>query len=213
MDKKSLKILRLICPGVIFFLYALPLLFRTNFIKSFIQLDDYTRYLCILLFVTAFGAIYYILGIRNIFWRQMVLDLHNNIRNTFFDFFKSETDIRNIIKSLSDVELMSIFYKLIDDESLKDKQNDVRLNGLILTTVLDTQLLLFLFVPSYLLFCFMEKKYYYIIFITILSIILFLLLNVFKSKLKKKHFEYQNEQLTAIRIIHLNNLKKLLGKC
>lgn len=213
MDKKSLKILRLICPGLLFLLYALPLLFRTGFIKSINQLDDYTRYLCILICIIALGAIYYILGVRNIFWRKIVMDLRNNIKNTFIDFFKSEIDIVHKIKSLSDLELMSVFYKLIDDDdSLKDKQNDVRLNGLILTTVIDAQLLLLFFMPIYLLFCILEKYYYFIVFVMILSAIIYLLLNLFKNKLKKKHFEYQNEQLIVIKMIHLDNLRKLLGK-
>jgi hypothetical protein len=211
MEKKTLKIWRLFLPGVIFLLYSFPVLFKTNLIESLRNsLGEYLFYSCILIIVIIFGGIYYIIGFRNIFWRKIVMSLHDNIRINFINYFQTNKAIINSIKNLNDSELMSIFYKLIDDdESLRDKQNDVRLNGLILTGVIDAQLISLLFLVIYVFFYLVKKSLCYFYFL-IASISLYLISELLKRKLIKKHLEYQNEQLIAIKTIHLEKLKNIL---
>jgi hypothetical protein len=214
MEKKTLKIWRLFLPGIIFLLYSFPVLFKsfkTNLIESLRNsLGEYLFYICILIIVIIFGVIYYIFGFRNIFWRKIVMSLHDNIRINFINYFQTNKAIINSIKNLNDSELMSIFYKLIDDdESLRDKQNDVRLNGLILTGVIDAQLISLLFFVIYGFLCLEKKSSCYFYFL-IASISLCLISELLKRKLIKKHFEYQNEQLIAIKTLHLEKLKNIL---
>ena len=93
---------------------------------------------------------------------------------------------------------MGIFYRVIDNDlSLSDKAYDVRLNGAILTTIIDAILIINFFTITYAItFLIMGRSLflYWTIFASLIQLVLWPL----KRRVQKKHIIYEDEQLGVI---------------
>ena len=141
MSITTLKFFRLLIPGIL--IVVLFLIFMTDnrhelieFTKVFsnFQLQD-TIFVAVFLSI---GAIYYILHIRNLLWNPYFKRVQNNIKNTLISPLGQEVneEQKNYLKDGN--KLMIVFYYFIDnDNSLAEKANRVRFNGLIWTSTID----------------------------------------------------------------------------
>lgn len=151
MTLNTLKNLRLVVPGLIFVGFLLPLFapaLRISWFKSQLASLQSIYYLCLGCIV---GGVYYILGVRSIFVRKSRETIDSNIKHTLLELCLNEPLVAQKRNHLSQGRaLMNIFYGFIDgDESLKAKASNVRFNGLLWTSVADSQAMSLLFLVVY----------------------------------------------------------------
>lgn len=212
MGIKQLKTFRIIVPGLLVLLLIV-----------FLQQDDFNIIENIkeiqfkdglyLIVVLIFGAIYYLLRFRSILWRFFNGRIQNNIRKKMISPFAKDYTEEEIDKINEKGKLMNAFYKIIDnDESLKEKSNNVRLNGLIWTSAMDMAIISALgAVVSWIMFFIQRHEYnstlaWYLIIIAIISVILVEIAT-------RRHISLSNEQLEMICQVHKDELKERLNEC
>ena len=154
--------------------------------------------------VLVLGTVYYAINIRDLLWRRFVKQCHKNIRARMVYPFRGHSE------QLTDQEMMRIFYNIIDNDcSLRDQQNDVRLNGAVLTTIIDTILILFFFTIVYFVALLITNLQVFILSIAI-SVSLQPLLWFLKRRVSNKHIRFENEQLGVIEQLHSDRVRALL---
>jgi len=144
------------------------------------------------------GGIYYGFDIRDLLWRWFVRKCHDNVWTKMIIPHRNHPSIQGVIGRLKKEQAMRIFYNIIDnDPSLSDQAQDVRLNGAILTTIIDVLLIsgffCFVYILSFLITR-MNQFRWSAILLAVLQPLLWLL----KSRVSKKHIKLENEQLGVI---------------
>jgi len=169
-------------------------------------------YPAVILAAGIIGVIYYGLDLRGLLWRSFVRTCHENIRAKMIKPYHSDPAIRELIDHLTDQEVMRIFYHIVDnDSSLSDQAHDVRLNGAILTTIIDSILILLFFGIAYVVTLRLTG-------LTIFQwcalgvVALQPLLWVLKGQVSKKHINLENEQLKVIEQLHSDRVRAQLYK-
>jgi hypothetical protein len=153
MSKETLKTLRVFVPGLIIFVFGIPLLQGNldfaNILKTLSLLEGVV-YVGI---VGILGAIYNLTNIRGRFLKKSLESIHNNIKTKLLEPFSNDQAISRSKNKLREGRyLIQVFYSLIDNhETLKEKAKNVHLNGLYWTTIADVRALSLIFFLVYFL--------------------------------------------------------------
>lgn len=210
MEKSTLKKIRLCAPGIISLVCVLPFLKLHDLKTVSDKIPEGTFLSLLALVVLVLGVIYYAINIRDLLWRKFVLKCHKNVRVKMIDPFRHDSALRAAVDCMTDQKVMRVFYNVIDnDRSLSDQQNDVRLNGAVLTTIIDAILILSLFSITYLI-AFLITHASLFLLCTIVALLLQPLLWFLKGRVSKKHIRYEDEQLEVIKQLHSSRVRSLI---
>lgn len=201
MNKETLKLWRIIIPGII--IYFLILLGLTNskeelfaFHKIFTTLEWNDAIYLVPVFI--FGTMYYLLGVRWYVWKLFNTQIQENIKDKILNISKSTLLSSQWFNLKKDRILMNIFYSFVDnDESLKQKSKVVMFNGLIWSSFIDLSILSCLAALLYSILSIFTSKSHYIILADLLFCLSFLSL-ICTSLLTRKHKTLSDEQLDII---------------
>lgn len=155
------------------------------------------------------GVLYYLANLRNVFFRKPIQQVVGNIYDRLLSPFEQHPEIASSIAGLRESSAIKhIFYRFIDSEpDLQEKANNVRMNGLVLSSLADVAILCLIFAPIYLtLYRIKSLVYYLILFIgtlIVFTLVRFLLLPL----ATKKHLKYSNEQIDSILANHYATLE------
>jgi hypothetical protein len=210
MGKSTLKKIRLYAPGIISLVCVLPFLKLRDLKTVSNKIPEGTFIPMLVLVVLVLGVIYYAIDIRDLLWRKFVLKCHKNVREKMVDPFRHDSALRAAVDCMTDQKVMRVFYNVIDnDPSLSDQQNDVRLNGAVLTTIIDAILILSLFSVTYLI-AFLITHVSLFLLSTIIALLLQPLFWFLKGRVSKKHIRYEDEQLEVIKQLHSGKVRSLI---
>lgn len=215
MSMTTLKFFRLLVPGILIVILLL-IVIQDNlhelieFTKAFsnLQLKD-------TIFVAVFigiGAIYYIINIRDLLWNPYHKRVQNNIKNTLISPFMQQFNKQQIDYLKDGRKLMNVFYHFIDtDNSLTQKANRVRFNGLIWTSTIDLTIIATigsLAFWSKLIFEISSYNLWMAIILLIIALISFGLIQL----TTKRHISLSNEQLEIICQLHKEKLQEKINE-
>lgn len=205
MSKEWLKRFRLIIPGIIIMLFILLGLTKTkdelmdiSLLFSRFNWSDlyYIFYIGVIIIL---GALYYALNIRWLVWKHYNKKVEDNIKDTILNECTLNISAKQWYNLKKENAVMIIFYDFIDNnESLKDRSNDVRFNGLIWTTCFDITILSCLAGFIYTILFFTTTRSHYI-YISLFSFWLCFIALAFSSLLTYRHLAKSNDQLEVIK--------------
>lgn len=137
MDRKTLKFLRLVMPGLIAMLLLLPVKDQLSlFYES--ELPFELGLLEVPLFAFVVGAIYYVLGLRG----QFNFQFHQKVKSNIKDRLWTAARTTSAPSEWDDKKARDIFYRLIDnDNTLTARSEIIYFNGLIWTSIADARAL------------------------------------------------------------------------
>lgn len=211
MERKTLKLLRLLIPGLILIFEFLPML---NFMKISYKIgEEWFAYSFLIIPSLIIGAIYHMYDIRftvtNISHRKIDLNITSSLIKIYNKVITQ--DQHNFLKSK---RLKHIFYNIVDsDPSLTAKSQLVYFNGLLWTSTADLFILSIFISFVYLisglwLFKSTEVWQYGVIFggVAALSFCLHILSII-------KHYKLSNDQIEYIETHYQDELKLKIDKC
>ena len=139
MERKTLKFLRLLVPGLTLILEFLPL-FQLNEIEINIG-GGWLSYSLLIIPALVIGTIYHMLDIRHFITNYSHRKIDLNITSALLKIYNKEVD-QDQLNMLKNRRLKHIFYNLVDnDNSLTAKGQLVYFNGLLWTSTADVFLL------------------------------------------------------------------------
>jgi len=214
MSIKTLKILRLFIPGLMILVVILTiqnadLLELSKALQSIdLSRNDFNFYIMPIIL----GAIYYALGFRNLFFKKPIYSIQKNIRERLVSEFDDDQDISIYSDRLrKNKKILQVFYNFIDsNRSLTEKSNNVRINGLFLSSFADACVISIFAILIYGIILFFFPIFYYV-FLLAISILTFITSYfLFMPRLTKLHISYSNEQIDFIIANLRDDLKKAL---
>ncbi len=212
MDKENAEKLRVVIPGILILLAALPLLQSDLAIAGlFDALKPYEGLAYDIFIVGIPGALYYIFGPRAIFLRGPMAQIQANIKQQLVRPFAADPQIAPFEQRLMQGErLMSVFYNLIDnDESLKARAKSLYLNGLFLTSAADLIVISAVSVVVYFIaYAFRGDTRFFVV--ALISIGVFFVAQLSLNRLTAKHINLSNNQLEYILHIQKSKLHEML---
>jgi hypothetical protein len=134
MSKDTLKIWRLLVPGILMFFAFYPLYqgFAPEIYTS-VKTDD----ALFVIAVVVLGVLYRIFNFRSFFFYQSLHGVHTNIKQRLLNPFRGDPALEQL-RSVPAAEFMDVFYQLVDrDPTLTEKAKDVYENGLLLSSFAD----------------------------------------------------------------------------
>lgn len=156
-----------------------------------------------------FGVLYYLANLRDVFFRKPIQRVVGNINDRLLSPFEQHPEIANSIAGLRESSAIKhIFYRFIDTEpDLQEKANNVRMNGLVLSSLADVAILCLIFAPIYLVIYIIKSLGYYLL-LSVDTFIVFAFVRFFLLPLAtKKHLKYSNEQIDSILANHYATLE------
>jgi hypothetical protein len=219
MTQETLKLFRLLVPGILIVLLFLPFLqmdFQGEPIWKYIPaaaplplLPDWIK---TSLVIAVTGALYYVIDVRGYFLAQSMSAIHDNIKNDLLQPFERCAPIAAATPSLRKGRiLLDIFYSFIDnDETLKARATNVRFNGLILSSAADLAAVSSIgFVAYFVTFLALWSRGF--LFLTVVCGVTYLITTtVLMPKVTKRHIALGDEQLAFIRSNYFEDLKTKL---
>lgn len=214
MSKETLKTFRLIIPGILIFIFAIPFLnpgIKFSEIIDSLSLLETSVYLGIVLFL---GVLYHMSNIRGYFLKDSLSQIHENIKNKLLAPFKKKQNIYKYQDKLRHGKvLLDCFYKLIDNnETLKEKAKNVHYNGLIWSSVADTSALSAVAVLLYFCVWIVSTTTAYLIWFLIFFVLHLLSSRILMPVITRKHIEVSNDQLEFIKLHLKDELQAELEK-
>lgn len=210
MNKTTLKTVRLLAPGAIALVCILPYV-KLRDLKT--VSDAFSGEVFVLLVILSsiiIGGIYYSLDVRGLLWKGFVHKCHENVRSKMIKPYSSDPAMNTAINRLTDKKVMRIFYYVVDnDPSLSDQAHDVRLNGAVLTTIIDAIFVLMLFAVVYIITYFLTCLVLFAL-LSGVAVLLQPLLWLLKKRVSKKHIELEDEQLEVINQLHSTIVREKL---
>ncbi|MDD5063679.1 MAG: hypothetical protein PHQ35_02820 [Phycisphaerae bacterium] len=216
MSIKTLRLLRLIIPGcmilvVILTVQSKDLLELSNKLQG---IDLSKKSFIFYIIPIILGAIYHPIGLRNIFFKKPIETIQRNIRHRLVSKFDNHPDISSYSNALKeDDNIIEIFYGFVDtNPSLKEKSNNVRFNGVFLSSFADACVISIFAFLLYLALCIFIFSYYYLT-LLVLSVIIFVFSYfLLLPKTTNKHLYYSNSQIDFITTNLHDELRLALGR-
>jgi hypothetical protein len=136
---ERLKFLRLLIPGVLFFLILPPLFQERIDLTSYLERFSSIKVVSDSMAAILFGALYEILDLRRFAWRRSLRNVNNNIKDRLLAACSEDSTISAAAGWLRKGRtLMNVFYRLVDkDATLREKAKRVYFNGLLWSSVVD----------------------------------------------------------------------------
>lgn len=201
MEKETLKIWRLLIPGIIILIFFIPWL--TNSKEELFKIDSVfksfkwtdTFYLGVIILLE---AIYYAVNARNLVWKPYHTKIQENIKDTLLTSCTIELTTKQWYGIKKGRALMNIFYSFVDNNpSLQEKAKGVRFNGLLWSTAIDlTTISCFGGVVYWILSLFTTKSH--LIYVSSFLFIAAIIALAFTKLLTYKHMDLSNQQLEMI---------------
>lgn len=215
MSMNTLKYLRLFVPGILVFI-----IFILAIQESFDELVELTKTFSNLqlkggIYIAIFivlGAIYYIFNIRDLLWNPYHKRVQNNIKDTLIYPFRQELNEQQKDDLKEGRKLMNVFYYFIDnDNSLAQKANRVRFNGLIWTSTIDLTIIA---VIGSLIFWFklIFERNSYNLWMAVILLIVALICVGLTQLTTRRHISLSNEQLEIICQLHKEKLHEKINE-
>lgn len=216
MTIRMLRFLRLVIPG--FMILGIILTIQSKDLlelsKKLQGIDLSKKGFVFYIIPIILGYIYYALGLRNLFFKKPIQTIRENIRDRLVSKFDNDPSISPYSDRLKEnSNIIEIFYRFVDsDPSLMEKSNNVRFNGVFLSSSADACIISIFAFVVYLALCIFLFSYYYL-FCLISSIIIFISSYfLFLPNTRKKHLEYSNSQIDFIITNLHDELMKALEK-
>jgi hypothetical protein len=207
MSKETLKVMRLIIPGVLIFLLCMPLGKLTFATLTKIDTGN-AFYLAIVLVL---GGLYRTFNARRFLFHDQLTDVHKNIKDKLLAPFVNE-QIYSKLNNLPERDFLKVFYNIIDnDPSLSSKKADVYENGLLWSSYADLGTISIFASPIYCLAFALMRNYEYLA-IAVFLLGLFFLSKFLSAITARNHIKLSDDQLETITVIHRQKLNDLLQK-
>ena len=211
MEQKTLKKLRILIPGIIAVIcgtYYYSIITNQEFKEI-----DFSEYSIPFLVAISFGVIFYLTDVRFLITNFSHKKIDLNIKKHIIKLYTPNLSKEEKQYLYQKGRLKTVFYNIIDnDESLKVKQNNVFLNGLIWTSMADLVLITFAFSIIFFIsiFIFKEADQELLIggFIMILGSIIGLIAHVLAFF---KHIKLGNDQIEYIETHHVNRVDEIIN--
>ena len=211
----TLKYFRLFVPGILVFI-----IFILAIQESFDELVELTKTFSNLqlkdgIYIAIFivlGAIYYIFNIRDLLWNPYHKRVQNNIKETLINSFQEELNRQQRDNLKEGRKLMYVFYYLIDnDNSLAQKANRVRFNGLMWTSTIDLTIITAIGSLVFWFKIIIERSSYNLWMAVILLIVALMSFGLIQLT-TRKHLSLSNEQLEIICQLHKEKLHEKINE-
>lgn len=210
MGIRTLKLLRFIIPGlmILFIILTIQNKDLEDLSKALRGIDLTKKSFIFYVTPLVLGTIYYALRLRNIFFKKPIKIVQKNIRNRLVSEFDNDPNISPYSERLKENrKIIEIFYSFIDSNpSLTEKSNNVRANGVVLSSFADGCVISIIAVIVYTALLGFFFNFYYL-FLLILSLLVFIFSYfLFLPSTTKIHLDYSNSQIDFI----ITNLKDAL---
>ena len=197
-----LKFLRLIIPGFMILVVILTIENKDllELSKELEGIDLSKKGFLFYIIPIVLGAMYYAVGLRNLFFRKPINIIQKNIRDRLISEFDNDSAISPYSARLKEnKKMIQVFYRFVDSNpSLTEKSNNVRANGVILSSFADACVISILAFVLYSALCIFLFRYYYLL-LLLLSVIIFLSSYfLFLPNMTKTHLDYSNSQIDFI---------------
>ncbi|MGY4730690.1 hypothetical protein [Burkholderia pyrrocinia] len=135
MTKETLKLIRLLVPGIVILLTLYPLFFGFS-VDTLLHVDS--KAVVYIFAAVTIGAIYRTTGLRNLLLSETWDQINRGIVNSLADSIKNELDQDSEWKLLRSKILLDVFYRIVDnDKSLSERAKDVYENGAFVSSYCD----------------------------------------------------------------------------
>lgn len=202
MSIRLLRFLRLIIPG--FMILGIILTIQNKDLLELSEelngIDLSKKNLMFYIIPIVLGAIYYALGLRNLFFKKPIQIIQKNIRNRLVSKFNNCQDISShSVELKKDKNIIEIFYKFVDtNPSLTEKSNNVRFNGALLSSFADACVISIFACILYIVLSIFFHNYYYLFLLLFSAIVFISSYYFFLPKTTNKHLDYSNSQIDFI---------------
>ena len=200
MSKETLKRWRMLIPGILLMAWTAPLLL-CEFGLSIGLLDP--KNILVVVTVVVLGGLYDLFNLRRFAMSKPIDRIHKNIRERLTSPYRNVPGFDGVV-ALKDADFLRIFYSIVDnDKSLSDQSNDVRLNGLYLSTACD---LLVVSAIAFVAYCLVGGYLFWglgrisqcAVTAAVAAVALWLLSFWFVKRATKEHLKLGDEQLACI---------------
>lgn len=202
MKKETLKVLRIIVPGVIIFIFFLPLTQGDFDFSALISSLISLKGLLSPIVICGLGGLYNIINLRKWFVADSHLLIHDNIKSKLLSPFSDDHLIAGSSERLREGRnLLHVFYYFVDrDPSLKEKAKNIYFNGLLWSSTADIMALSCMFMASYLIGYLFLNRDHYLIGALVLGLLCLFASWALMPIVTKKHIALSDEQLDYIKL-------------
>lgn len=216
MSIRTLKFLRLVIPGFMILVIILTIQNKDllELSKALNSIDLSKKNFIFYISPIVLGAIYYALRLRNLFFKKPLQIIQKNIRVRLVSKFDNDPYISPHSKRLKeDRKIIQVFYRFVDSNpSLTEKSNNVRANGVIMSSFADACVISIFAILLYAVLVIYFFSFYYL-FLLIISAILFTSSYfLFLPSTTKIHLDYSNSQIDFILTNLHDDLRDALEK-
>jgi hypothetical protein len=200
MSQETLKNLRFVVSGIILVAALLPL-FATDLTFAWLKTELVSlQGLLYVVVIFPAGWLYYLSNLRKAFIRESLQQIHANINDQMLAPCLSDPLINGAQKQLREGrELLNIFYRFVDsDNSLKTRAGNVRFNGLMWTSVADSQAIATIFVLAYPIRFALGRHVCYLWLGLFCGLWFLVCEHLWMPIVTKRHIQLSNEQLDFI---------------
>jgi hypothetical protein len=216
MSIRTLKFLRLLIPGLMILVIILTI--QNNDLvalsKALQGLDLSKQNFQFYIIPIVLGALYYALRFRSVFFKQPIETIQKNIRERLVSEFDNDPDVSPYSDRLKgDRKIIQVFYKFIDSNpSLTEKSNNVRANGLLLSSFADACVISLFALVLYFALLLFSFSHYYLLLLILSALAFASCFFLMLPSTTKLHLDYSNSQIDFIITNLHDELKKALIK-
>ncbi|WP_156429760.1 hypothetical protein [Burkholderia sp. FL-7-2-10-S1-D7] len=135
MTKETLKLIRILVPGIVILLILYPIFFGFS-VETLLHVDS--KAVVYIFAAVTIGAIYRTVGFRNLALSGTWDKINSGIVNSLADAIKDEVGQDSDWKLRRSKILLDVFYRIIDnDKSLSERAKDVYENGAFISSYCD----------------------------------------------------------------------------
>lgn len=210
MSITTLKTLRLIIPGlmILFVIFTIQNEDLSDLSETLHGVDLSKDNFIFYVVPFVLGVIYYALQFRNLFFAKPLDIIQGNIRGRLVSEFDNDGCISHYSNSLKgNDKVIQVFYGFVDsNESLKEKSNNVRANGVILSSFADACVISIFAGVVYLLLLILHFSLYYVVLCIFSGLIFGTSYFLFLPNTTRIHLDYSDSQIDFI----ITNLREEL---
>lgn len=212
MEKTTLKVLRLLLPGVFLWLIVFSILLIEMDSKVIVDFHRDFYFIWILPAIYLFGSIIYSFEVRHEYHTKFLDQTDENIKTKFLEMFKSESHIQDQSDFLKEGhKMVQVFYSLVDnDKSLTIKSKDIFLNGLFWSFSVNAAIFSALGFYVYLFALYFYSNSIYASLVVVSTFTFYISKYIFMPLVTYRHIQRSNDQIEFISVNLKNDLQKKL---
>ena len=201
MESTTLKILRLLSPGILLWLFIFSISIAETNLYLVLRFHKDFWFIWILPLIYFFGAILYSFNVRSKFHTTFVNEIEVNIKTQMLEIFKKDKEVASKTNYLREgKKLIQIFYHFVDsNNSLSIKAKSVYLNGFFWSTAVDIAVFTRITAILYLLLLVARNNVIYFWFFVCSIILFYSSTIILMPLLTENHINLSNDQIDFIR--------------